>query len=582
MYLPAAAKLGLRFSSISIIAPLVSAFAFQPVAYTFVPRPSSCLPSPHFLAQPAILPADSYFRRHLTNYCKMAASSDVSAATPAMFSSAKDARAFVAETVLTKSGQNVVKCGELACQRDSFQTTLDGTKPLAYAIFEEVVQTTKKKKCGKSKKKSGVEGGDGGDSVIAGPQLVLALSDSILYPEGGGQPFDTGKIVIKKSPSSAETIELSVTEVNGMHQVCLLTCPLPAADQEHIMETLQSDDSVVDQVLDWERRFDLMTQHSAQHLISAVALSEPFDYGTHSFSLSTKSDISYVDLLVETDIDTFVHRENAMRIEEIVNANIRNNLPMTPRYVDEEDLIKAKESGEVRSRLLPEGITGRIRLVEIGLGSEMVDQNTCGGTHVQSLGQLQMVKFFKLDRVKSNILRVYFAAGKRLMNTMNVAYKREDQLTNIFSCTESEIVGRVNAMVDDRREKERVIQKLNEKLCYFQAKEIVEMLHANDGVAVIDLGDVDMQYKTILANTVAEAKGGMSESLLLMIGGSESGEEGSFLLCGDEELVEKTGKIVAAALEGRGGGRGGKFQGKGNNIRKGLEEARRLMLEAKA
>ena len=188
-----------------------------------------------------------------------------------------------------------------------------------------------------------------------------------------------------------------------------------------------------------------------------------------------------------------------------------------------------------------------------------------------------MVKFFKLDRVKSNILRVYFAAGKRLMNTMNAAYKQEDELTNIFSCTESEIVGRVNAMVDDRREKERVIQKLNEKLCYFQAKEIVEMLNANDGVAVIDLGDADMQYKTILANTVAERRGDMAESLLLMIGGSEIDEEGSFLLVGDEELVEKTGKLVAAALEGRGGGRGGKFQGKGNNIRKGLEEARRLI-----
>jgi len=146
----------------------------------------------------------------------MAASSDVSAATPAMFSSAKDARAFVTETVLSKSGQNVVKCGELACQRDSFQTTLDGSKPLAYAIFEEAVKSTKKKKGAKNKKNNGGEGEDGGDSGVAGPQLVLALSDSILYPEGGGQPFDTGKIVIKKSPSSAEAIELPVIVVNGM------------------------------------------------------------------------------------------------------------------------------------------------------------------------------------------------------------------------------------------------------------------------------------------------------------------------------------------------------------------------------
>ena len=547
MYRPAA-KLGLRLSGISVVAPLLSALAFSSTS-------------------------------------EMVASS--------MFSSAKEARAFVAESVSAKSDSDVkksesvsaksdcdiIKCGELACQRNSFQTTLGGTKPLAYAIFEETAQATNKKKGGKNAKKKGASAKDGGNA-LAGPQLVLCTSDCIFYPEGGGQPFDTGKIVIK-TPSSSDEIALSVTEVNGMNQVCLLTCPLPTDDQERIVEALESDGVVVDQELDWDRRFDLMTQHSAQHLISAVALSEPFGYNTHSFSLSTKSDISYVDLLVDTDIDTDAHKANVMRIEEIVNENIRLNLPMTPRYLDEEDLKKAKESGEVRSRLLPEGVTGKIRLVEIGDGDNMVDQNTCGGTHVQSLGQLQMIKFFRLDRQKSNVLRVYFAAGKRLMNIMNAAYKREDGLTNIFSCMESEIVPRVETMVDDKKEKEREIQKLNEKLCAFQAKEIISMLDANGGVAAVDIGGADMSFKTILANTVLEASGSEG-TLLLLIGGSESGEEGSFLLVGDEMLVGKIGKDVAAALEARGGGRGGKFQGKGNNIRTGLEAARELMIEAKA
>ena len=537
MYCPAA-KLGLRLSGISVVAPLLSALAFSSTS-------------------------------------EMVASS--------VFSSAKEARAFVAESVSAKSDCDIIKCGELACQRNSFQTTLGGTKPLAYAIFEDTVQATKKKKKkgGKDAKKKGdsASAKDGGNAA-AGLQLVLCTSDSILYPEGGGQPFDTGKIVIK-TPSSSDEIALSVTEVNGMNQICLLTCPLPTDDQERIVEALECDGAVIDQELDWDRRFDLMTQHSAQHLISAVALSEPFGYNTHSFSLSTKSDISYVDLLVDTDIDTDTHRANVMRIEEIVNENIRLNLPMTPRYLDEEDLKKAKESGEVRSRLLPEGVTGKIRLVEIGDGDTMVDQNTCGGTHVQSLGQLQMIKFFRLDRQKSNVLRVYFAAGKRLMNIMNAAYKREDDLTNIFSCMESEIVPRVETMVDDKKEKEREIQKLNEKLCAFQAKEIVGTLDANGGVAAVDVGASNMQVKTILANTVLEASGS-DGTLLLLIGGSESGEEGSFLLVGDEMLVGKIGKDVAAALGGRGGGRGGKFQGKGNNIRTGLEAARVLMIEAKA
>ena len=153
-------------------------------------------------------------------------------------------------------------------------------------------------------------------------------------------------------------------------------------------------------------------------------------------------------------------------------------------------------------------------------------------------------------------------------------------LTNIFSCMESEIVPRVQAIVDDKKEKEREIQKLNEKICAFQAREVIGTLETNGGVAAVDVGGSDMQFKTILANTVLASSG--SESiLLLLIGGSESGEEGSFLLVGDEMLVGKIGKDVAAALEGRGGGRGGKFQGKGINIRTGLEAARKLMIEAK-
>ena len=531
MYRPAA-KLGLRLGGISVVAPLLSALAF-------------------------------------------------SSTSEMVFSSAKDARAFVAESVSVKSDDDITKCGELACQRYSFQTTLGGTKPLAYAVYEETEQTTKKKKGGKNTKNKGGSAEDGGNSATTGPRLVLALSDSIFYPEGGGQPFDTGKIVIKCPSSSSDEIALSVTEVNGMNQICLVTCPLPMDNQERIVEALESDGAVIDQQLDWDRRFDLMTQHSAQHLISAVALSEPFGYNTHSFSLSTKSDISYVDLLVETDIDSDTHKANVMSIEEIVNENIRLNLPMTPRYLDEEDLKKAKESGEVRSRLLPEGVTGKIRLVEIGDGNTMVDQNTCGGTHVQSLGQLQMIKFFRLDRQKSNVLRVYFAAGKRLMNILNAAYKREDDLTNIFSCMESEIVPRVEAIVDDKKEKEREIQKLHEKICAFQAREIIGALDTSGGVAAVDVGGSDMQFKTILANTVLESSGSKG-ILLLLIGGSERGEEGSFLLVGDEMLVEKNGKNVAAALGGRGGGRGGKFQGKGNNIRAGLEAARALMMESMA
>mmetsp|Transcript_2268 Transcript_2268/g.4810 ORF Transcript_2268/g.4810 Transcript_2268/m.4810 type:complete len:616 (-) Transcript_2268:205-2052(-) len=519
-------------------------------------------------------------------------SADAKLASSTTYASAKDARDHVAQSVLaaiesgSSSSEIVIKSGELACQRDSYQTTLEDTVPISYALFEFVPTKAKGgKKTKKGKKKGQDNAAEAVDSSITSnvynkQQIAIALSDSILYPEGGGQPCDAGKLFIE-SPSSAICIELDVVEVNSIDQICIQTCLVPKdITTQQVVDALEADGTTVRQSLDWDRRFDLMTQHSAQHLISAVALSEPFGMNTHSFSLSTKSDISYVDLLVDTDVDTDAHRDNLKRVEDIVNQNIRLNLPMQPRYLDQDDLQKAKDKGEIRSRLLPSGITGKIRLVEIGVGDAMVDQNTCGGTHVQALAQLQMIKFFKLDRIKSNLFRVYFAAGTRLLSIMEGAYQRQAALTAIMSCTEEEIVDRVTTALNEKREKDREIQRLNEKLCGFQAKEIAVELKSNDMIAAIDVGTADMSYKMALSSAVAERIEDMDGALLLLVGGSDDGDDGSFLLTGDAAMVDKTGQLVAQVLGGRGGGRGGKYQGKGTKIRSCLEEARKVLEEA--
>ena len=148
MYRPAA-KLGLRLSGISIVAPLLSAFAFQPSLF-----PSRHLSGHHFFT-----------------------TTNMVTSSPSVFPSTRDARAFVAESVSAKSDDDITKCGELACQRNSFQTTLGGTKPLAYAVYEETEQTTRKKKNGgKNTKKKGGSADDAGNSALSGPQLLLALS----------------------------------------------------------------------------------------------------------------------------------------------------------------------------------------------------------------------------------------------------------------------------------------------------------------------------------------------------------------------------------------------------------------------
>lgn len=496
-------------------------------------------------------------------------------------SSASEARQWVCQKALA-SGITVTKCGEMACQMNSFAKTLKTAKLVSVVPFVNEAQGGKKKKK-KTKPAAKTEGAATitvDESSCDKTQYMVALTDSIFYPEGGGQPSDTGRIKIYASSSSLSTpplLELIVKEASGVDELCLLTCIAPRdVSSPQVIQALTSEDASLVQELDWNRRFEYMTQHSAQHLMSAIALAEPFGMPTHSFSLSTKGLISYVDFNVDPEVETHVHCETMRTIENVANDRIRENLSMTPRYVDPSDL---SQNNEVRSRLLPQGITGKIRLVEIGSTDDLLDCNTCCGTHVSSLGYLQMIKFFRLERVKPSVMRVHFAAATRLTNVMDQMYERQSKLTTFLSSPEDEIVPRLSQLLDDKKEKEREIKGLQNKLCDFQAREILVKLKENDNVAVMDVGESDMGYMVALASLVADKMASTNGVLLLLVGGKEGEEEGNFLLTGDVALVDKMGKKVAQVVGGRGGGKNGRYQGKGTKIRGALAEVQTVLVQ---
>lgn len=476
-----------------------------------------------------------------------------------MFSSQKEAQIHASKV----SKENVVKCGDLACQHDSFLQTLSSAKIINHSTF-----TFEEKKVGKKKKSKKNKGEPIVDTVkerFSPVAYAITLSDSLFFPEGGGQFADKGSIVIKsKKMENNEDMELFVQDVNNIDEVCVLLCRVTKdfshEDFTNILEQNDEDIEVV-QKLDWDRRFDQMTQHSGQHLCSAVALTD-FDISTHTFSLGDK--MSYIDFTIDESWDKEYAAGIFSQIEMKVNMHIRENLSMTPTWLDRDDpLFETK----VRSRLLPEGLKGKLRLVEI----QGLDLNTCCGTHTPSLGHLQMIKFFRMEKVKSTIFRVHFAAAKRLNAIMNNMYDTQANLTSKLSCTDTEQVQRVTQLLDEKRDQEKAIRLLNEKLSNLQSKEVLEECKSSKAkLATVDLGDVDMNYMTLIATKVLNDDTNDEKSVFLFIGCPEGSDEGSFLLVGDKSIVDKTGKEVATMLNGRGGGRNGKFQGKGNSLRSSL------------
>jgi len=131
-----------------------------------------------------------------------------------------------------------------------------------------------------------------------------------------------------------------------------------------VREKLHSTANVFQQI-DWDRRFDCMTQHSCQNLLTATALNR-FGMPTHSFQLKQDASyMSYIDFTVDATSNLEELSERMNQVEASANDAIRQNLHMTPTWLHPEDPEFALK---VRSRLLPTGLTGKIRLVEIGGG----------------------------------------------------------------------------------------------------------------------------------------------------------------------------------------------------------------------
>jgi len=347
-------------------------------------------------------------------------------------------------------------------------------------------------------------------STAIGYETVLATT--LFYPEGGGQPSDRGTI-------------------DGQ-----AVLRIDSNDEGHVVHLLQK--PVSGQValeLDWVRRYDHMQQHTAQHLLTALAADE-FGKATTAFHLGEKrSDI-------ELDCEAFPAFE-ALRLEARVNEEIRACRPVIQDIVDPGRLAELK----VRTRGLPEGFRGQVRLVAI----EGIDLNTCGGTHVSNTAEIQVVNLLHTERLRGGT-RLHYIAGGRVIEHCRAWRERERVLTGLLCCGPDSHAASVERLLEDNKASVREQRRQRNELARF----IGEDLARQEGVASFHADRGDMEF---LRSIAVNARKQRPDITALLTAGEANG---LFLLVGPEECIEAAGPTVARLLEGRGGGSRGLFQGK--------------------
>lgn len=275
-------------------------------------------------------------------------------------------------------------------------------------------------------------------------QPAVILGQSAFYPTGGGQPHDTGKL------NDVSVIEV-VKDESTNQVIHILNAPLQA-------------DTVVGQV-DWIRRFDLMQQHSGQHILSQAML-QTVEATTVGFHLS--GDYATIDLarpdLTETDL---------VRAEELANKIIYDNRNVTARFVTGEELAT------IPLRKKPV-VTGPVRIVEI----ENFDWSACGGTHVNQTGEIGIIKIVKSERRKT-FLRLTFLCGQRALRHYHQLHQQISDIALHLSVSVDESFEAVQRQSQMLKQTWKEKEQLSKWLLSYEADTLVNQAPTIDGVSIV-------------------------------------------------------------------------------------------------
>ncbi|WP_113910452.1 alanyl-tRNA editing protein [Roseovarius dicentrarchi] len=213
------------------------------------------------------------------------------------------------------------------------------------------------------------------------PEGGVIVDRPLFYPTGGGQPGDSGHLTW-----AGGALQIATT-VKGKDKATDIVL-VPAAP-----EALPPVGTAVQQRLDWGRRHRLMRMHTGLHLLSVV-IPLPVSGGAVGEARS------------RLDFDMPDAPEDRDTLEALLNRMIDDDLPISERWITDADL--AANPGLVKTMsVAPPRNAGRIRLIQIGDGDDMVDLQPCGGTHVARTGEIGHLRLGKIEKKGRQNRRVY-------------------------------------------------------------------------------------------------------------------------------------------------------------------------------
>ena len=351
----------------------------------------------------------------------------------------------------------------------------------------------------------------------------IILDQTAFYPEGGGQPGDIGYL-----QTGDQKVE--VTDTHEKDGEILHFCGQPLEKGSKVTGSI-----------DWERRFDLMQNHSGEHIVSGL-IHHKFGYNNVGFHMGKDT--------VTIDFDGEFSVEDMCRFEQEANARIWANEQVDITSYTEEEA----ETVEYRSK---KELHGVVRVVTF----PNADVCACCGTHVRYTGEIGLIKLISLQKWKGGV-RMEMLSGRKAMEYVADVCRQNQQISVALSAKPLETAEAVEHLKKLQMDQQFHAGALEQKLFQYMAKQY----EGSGSVLLFEEG--------LAADSVRKLTAEIMETC-----------EGRCIVCsGDDEngykyaMGEKDGDLRAlvkefnSTLNGRGGGKPFFVQGSVAATRKEIEE----------
>jgi len=352
----------------------------------------------------------------------------------------------------------------------------------------------------------------------------VVLDATAFYPEGGGQAADLGTLG-----------QAQVLDVQERGEAVVHLCDRPLAPGAEVTGSI-----------DYVRRFDLMQQHTGEHIISGIVHRR---YGYHNTGFHVGSEVLTVDF------DGVIPAEDLASIELEANQALWQNVTLKC-WIPSPDELPTVTYRTKRALPWP------VRIVEI----PGWDSCACCGIHVGHTGEVGLVKIFSTIGFRGGT-RMEMACGKRALDILNDNFRQNRQVSQAFSVQlhqTGEAARRMNALLDEEKHRYAALQ-----LRLFRQ---IAAGYENAGNVLRFEPELDPVMVRELADAIAETCGGRAT----VFSGSD-GDGYNFCMVTRNGDLRQLGKEMTGALSGRGGGKPICQQGKVT----ATEEAIRAFFEGK-